>query len=165
MTVVDDHDDPGDKSAASETAVKPCQGQRPGQGDGPAAPGGRDSIRADEKEKAVASDTSEDGNDARSNNTEHDVELGHQARSLPSGASHEPDGPPLSRIASSFANTTTTRIVPRADRRGLLGRFAVIPEIENPYQYKNTTKWMITAVVSLAAAGAPLGTSIFLRES
>ena len=68
-----------------------------------------------------------------------------------------------SRHGSSFVNTETD-IVPRDQRRGLLGRFTLIPEVERPYEYKNSTKWMITAIVALAAAGAPMGSSIFMRE-
>ncbi|KAK4131122.1 MFS general substrate transporter [Trichocladium antarcticum] len=68
---------------------------------------------------------------------------------------------PLSRHASdSFARTIA--VVPRAERRGLLGRFALIPEIEKPHEYRNSTKWMVTAIVALAAAGAPMGSGIFL---
>ncbi|KAK4104300.1 hypothetical protein N658DRAFT_420574 [Parathielavia hyrcaniae] len=68
---------------------------------------------------------------------------------------------PQSPLASSFANAA---IVPRSQRRGLLGRLTLIPEVERPYEYKNSTKWMITAVVALAAAAAPMGSGIFLRE-
>ncbi|KAK4121135.1 MFS general substrate transporter [Parathielavia appendiculata] len=64
-----------------------------------------------------------------------------------------------SRRGSSFANSG---IVPRSQRRGLLGRLGLIPEVGRPYEYKNSTKWMITAVVALAAAGAPMGSGIFL---
>ncbi|RDA88303.1 hypothetical protein CP532_6578 [Ophiocordyceps camponoti-leonardi (nom. inval.)] len=52
-------------------------------------------------------------------------------------------------------------VVPRRLRRGLLGRLAVIPEVKRPYDYSKRTKWGITAVVSLAAVSAPLGSSIF----
>jgi hypothetical protein len=68
-----------------------------------------------------------------------------------------------SRHGSSFVNTETD-IVPRDQRRGLLGRLTLIPEVERPYEYKDSTKWMITAIVALAAAGAPMGSSIFMRE-
>ncbi|TVY29592.1 MFS transporter [Lachnellula hyalina] len=54
-------------------------------------------------------------------------------------------------------------IVPRSRRRGLLGRFAcIIPEVERPYEYKNSTKWFITFIIALAAAAAPMGSAIFL---
>lgn len=50
--------------------------------------------------------------------------------------------------------------VPRARRRGLFARFALIPEVTEPSHYPNTTKWLITAIVALAAAAAPVGSSI-----
>jgi hypothetical protein len=68
---------------------------------------------------------------------------------------------PQSRHASSFAHTDA---IPRSRRRGLLGRLALIPEVETPYDYKNGTKWTITAIVALAAAAAPMGSGIFYRE-
>lgn len=75
------------------------------------------------------------------------------------------DGPPIqpqsSRASSIFSRTRT--VVPRAHRRGLFGRFAVIPEIERPQEYTNKTKWIITAIVALAAAAAPIGAGIFYR--
>jgi hypothetical protein len=73
------------------------------------------------------------------------------------------DLPPLSRRTSTFSRPTAI-VIPRSERRGLFGRFTVIPEVGRPYDYKNTTKWMITAVVALAATGAPIGSSIFYRR-
>lgn len=114
-----------------------------------------------EKEKEIpVVDSSED---------EHhhsDIEADHERRQDQPAAGSDPektvDNQPLSRRSSSvFANTNT---VPRAQRRGLLGRFTIIPEVERPYEYKNRTKWMITAIVALAAAGAPMGSGIFLRK-
>ncbi|KAK4200721.1 putative dityrosine transporter [Triangularia verruculosa] len=66
-----------------------------------------------------------------------------------------------SRRSSSFVRPNNP-IVPRSQRRGLFGRFAVIPEVESPLEYKRGTKWTITAVVALAAAAAPMGSGIFL---
>jgi hypothetical protein len=54
--------------------------------------------------------------------------------------------------------------IPRSQRRGLFGRFAIIPEVENPYEYKNSTKWMMTIIVALAATTSSTGSSIFYRE-
>ncbi|KAM0798907.1 MFS transporter [Usnea florida] len=50
--------------------------------------------------------------------------------------------------------------VPRSNRRGLFGRFAILAEVEEPKQYSRTTKWYITFVVALAAVAAPLGSTI-----
>jgi hypothetical protein len=76
------------------------------------------------------------------------------------------DVPSATRAQSTAASSTRSRtasIVPRSRRRGLFGRFTVIPEVDRPYDYRNKTKWTITLVVALAAAGAPLGSAIFYR--
>lgn len=68
--------------------------------------------------------------------------------------------------AHSYASSTRSRplsIVPRSKRRGLFGQFAIIPEVDRPYDYSNKTKWTLTTVVALAAAGAPIGSAIFYR--
>ncbi|KAH8912039.1 MFS general substrate transporter [Coniochaeta sp. PMI_546] len=70
-----------------------------------------------------------------------------------------PVRPQSSRASSIFSRSQT--VVPRAHRRGLLGRFAVIPEIERPPEYTTKTKWIITAIIALAAAAAPIGAGIF----
>ncbi|KAJ4163197.1 hypothetical protein LMH87_004940 [Akanthomyces muscarius] len=64
----------------------------------------------------------------------------------------------------SRASSTRARpavIVPRSDRRGLLSRFTILPEVVNPYDYARGTKWGITATIAVATAAAPLGSSIF----
>ena len=71
-------------------------------------------------------------------------------------ASVEPD---LERIQSVKKPLV---IVPRAQRRGLLARFAAIPEVTEPIHYSNKTKWLITVVVAIAAAAAPVGSAIIL---
>ncbi|KAL2258185.1 hypothetical protein VTK26DRAFT_8614 [Humicola hyalothermophila] len=113
-------------------------------------------TRDQENKQVVTSDSSDD-----ENNAEIETEP-HQGRKQSEGADPEKsaDGPPLSRRASSFAHSNA--VVPRAERRGLLGRFAVIPEIENSYEYKKATKWMITLIVALAGAAAPMGSGIFM---
>ena len=69
----------------------------------------------------------------------------------------------LGRRSSRFSRHLAP--IPRAERRGLFGRFAIIPEIARPYDYRNSTKWVITAIVALAGAAAPIGSSVFYRES
>ncbi|KAF4511927.1 hypothetical protein G6O67_001124 [Ophiocordyceps sinensis] len=67
-------------------------------------------------------------------------------------------------VASSRASSARSRpliIVPRARRRGLFGRYAMVPEVERPYDYKKSTKWGITATIAFATMAAPLGSSIF----
>ncbi|KAK3499778.1 major facilitator superfamily domain-containing protein [Neurospora hispaniola] len=81
-----------------------------------------------------------------------------QDKPHPGGDSTLPQ--PYRILSSSRAHTAC--VVARAERRGLLARFAFIPEVERPVEYKNKTKWMITTIVALAAAGAPFGSGIFL---
>jgi len=72
-----------------------------------------------------------------------------------------PVRPQSSRASSIFSRSRN--VVPRRQRRGLFGRFAVIPEIERPVEYTTKTKWTITAIIALAAAAAPMGAGIFYR--
>lgn len=69
-----------------------------------------------------------------------------------------------SRSRASTTRSKTLNIIPRSQRRGLLGRFAVVPEVDRPYDYKNSTKWGITLTIAVATAAAPLGSSIFYRK-
>lgn len=55
--------------------------------------------------------------------------------------------------------------VPRHKRRGLLAKFSIIAEVEEPKDYPRRTKWFITFVVGIAALAAPLGSTIILRKS
>ena len=52
----------------------------------------------------------------------------------------------------------------RSKRRGLLGRFSLLAEVEEPKDYRRGTKWFITFVIAMAAVAAPLGSAIILRE-
>ena len=54
--------------------------------------------------------------------------------------------------------------VPRSKRRGLLGQFTILAEVEQPKNYPRRIKWFITFIVALAAIAAPLGTTIFFRK-
>jgi hypothetical protein len=69
-----------------------------------------------------------------------------------------------SRSKSSSVRSRPLSIVPRHKRRGLLGKFALIPEVDRPHDYKRSTKWTITLIVALAGAAAPIGSAIFLRQ-
>jgi hypothetical protein len=72
--------------------------------------------------------------------------------------------PQRSKSKSSSVHSRPLSIIPRSKRRGLLARFTIIPEVERPYDYKRSTKWLITLQVALAAAAAPMGSAILLRE-
>jgi hypothetical protein len=69
-----------------------------------------------------------------------------------------------SKSRSSFVSGGLSLTIPRSKRRGLLGRFTVIPEVNRPYDdYSRRTKWTISLLVALAAAAAPMGSSIIYR--
>ncbi|KXL49701.1 hypothetical protein M433DRAFT_74891 [Acidomyces richmondensis BFW] len=52
--------------------------------------------------------------------------------------------------------------VPRAERRGLLARFCMMAEVNDPYAYNRSKKWTITFIIALAGAAAPMGSSLVL---
>jgi multidrug resistance protein len=67
---------------------------------------------------------------------------------------------PISKYQSARSeDDREIEYVPRHLQRGLLGRFVVIQETRTPTRYPRKTKWMITAVVALAAAAAPMGSA------
>lgn len=55
-------------------------------------------------------------------------------------------------------------VVPRSQRRGLLARLTILPEIDRPYEYPDSTKWCITTFTAIAACIAPMGSAIFYRK-
>lgn len=69
-----------------------------------------------------------------------------------------------SKSQSASVRSRAVTIIPRSRRRGLLGRLALIPEVTNPPEYARKTKWLITLIVALAAAAAPMGSAILFRE-
>jgi multidrug resistance protein len=69
---------------------------------------------------------------------------------------------PRNAISSPASSIWESPVIPRHLRRGLLGHFALIPETTEPTHYDRRTKWMITAVVALAAAAAPTGSATIL---
>lgn len=104
----------------------------------------------DEKNDAVAT-----------KNLDRDVEM-----SRPDTPPSQPSQSSSLEKAESKTNTSQSEIVvvPRSERRGLLGRFCLVPEITNPREYGNKTKWAMTVVVSFAAVASSTGSSIFYRE-
>jgi hypothetical protein len=69
--------------------------------------------------------------------------------------------PPIHRVETELGPPIK---VPRSERRGLFGRFALVAEVVNPKTYPRSTKWYITGVVAAGAIVSPLGSSIFFRK-
>ena len=55
-------------------------------------------------------------------------------------------------------------VVPKSERRGLFEQFTWILEFKNPRVYDKRIKWCITYIVAVAAAAAPMGSTIFFRK-
>lgn len=76
---------------------------------------------------------------------------------------NDPEDPsPLSRQSTQLEPDVE---VPRGKRRGLFAQLALVAEIEDPKTYSRKMKWFITFIVAWAGAMAPMGSSIFFRES
>ncbi|RMZ78672.1 hypothetical protein DV738_g3765, partial [Chaetothyriales sp. CBS 135597] len=67
----------------------------------------------------------------------------------------------LKRTPSKAESILSREVLPLSERRGLLGRLSVIPEVTNPFSYGNGTKWWMTVIVSFAAITSSTGSSIF----
>jgi multidrug resistance protein len=83
------------------------------------------------------------------------------ASTTPTVANDEKNAHPvtLSRTISVIPEAV---IVPRAERRGLLARFALVPEVQNPYHYSHKTKWSLTFIIALCAMAGPMGSAIVM---
>lgn len=165
----------------------------PGQGeDGAYAAGGpheideKNTIPSGEEHESLPEHDDDSDIDSTSHHEDHshDGEVDEKSRHSDDEAEEhhdpEPEGPeglntgvitntlgsptrsrPHSRASSARSRPLT--IVPRAKRRGLFARFVLIPEVERPYDYSRKTKWTITAIVALAAAGGPIGSNLMYR--
>ena len=70
--------------------------------------------------------------------------------------------PSLQDEEDNKPETGNPSVVRRTSRRGLIATFTVIPEVSDPREYSRRTKWTITMLVAIAAAAAPLGSTIIL---
>lgn len=88
-------------------------------------------------------------------NGEDDIDIEQAPRSQPT----------RTKSRSSSVRSRAVTIIQRSKRRGLLGKYGLIPEVARPIEYARKTKWTITMIVALAAAAAPQGSAIFFRRS
>ncbi|KAJ5751816.1 hypothetical protein N7520_008733 [Penicillium odoratum] len=101
------------------------------------------------------SSSSEKTNGAVANGADQDVEKVAGETTTP-----QPDST-LKKTPSKGQSIREREVVPLSERRGLLGRLSVIPEVTNPYTYGKGTKWWMTVIVSFAAITSSTGSSIF----
>ncbi|KAF1849024.1 MFS general substrate transporter [Cucurbitaria berberidis CBS 394.84] len=65
-------------------------------------------------------------------------------------------------LSRTMSVTPDAIIVPRSQRRGLLSRFTLIPEVTNPVHYARRTKWFLTFIVAFCGMAAPMGSAIVM---
>ena len=115
----------------------------------------------DEKESHESPDTSE----PRESHEIEDLDC----ISSSSNANHdEPvflESPVASRTTSSQSQPIPVQKIPRSSRAGLLGRFSLLYEAENPKHYPRNVKWFITFIIAFAAVAAPMGSALILRKA
>ncbi|KAK2034701.1 major facilitator superfamily transporter [Colletotrichum zoysiae] len=109
-------------------------------------------------EPSQSSDSDEDDDEITEAGQE-----GDRSRVEPDGGDHPAVGeaPVRPRSRASSTRSRALSVVARSKRRGLFAQLATIPEVDNPYNYTNKTKWTITLIIALAAAVSPMGSSIF----
>lgn len=128
----------------------------------------------DDSETETVSHHDDDDQDERDRKSRHSLDEAEEhhdpdpegPEGLNTGVMVDPEAQPARSRAESRASSTRSRpliIVPRAERRGLFAQLTLIPEVERPYDYSRKTKWTITAIVALAAAGGPIGSNIMYR--
>jgi hypothetical protein len=109
--------------------------------------------------------TTQDNESTKRGDTDEDSTHSHSSLGTIEAIPEDTEVPQLSKSKSSSVRSRPQSIIPRSERRGLLARFTIIPEVERPYDYKRSTKWLITLQIALAAAAAPMGSAILLRKS
>lgn len=112
-------------------------------------------MKSSKKDDAAQPDDSLSISSQASTSTGHSTENGQV--SLSEKTEHRPTA--LSRTTSVMPEAV---IITRAQRRGLLARFTLIPEVENPYHYARNTKWFLTFIIAFCAMAAPMGSAIVM---
>ncbi|KAF9882113.1 MFS multidrug resistance [Colletotrichum karsti] len=124
----------------------------------------------DPEKDPFPSETASEQRDEQSQTSDSEDEITEIGRAGDGSPEPAPDPDPSATATAAAAGIPVTRtstrsgppvLIPRSKRRGLFGQLAVIPEVESPYTYTNKTKWTITLIIALAAAMAPMGSSIF----
>lgn len=80
----------------------------------------------------------------------------------PSVSSPVSDHDPSPTIPPPLPASIASLAVPiaRGQRRGLFSSLTLIPEVTTPTNYPRRTKWIITSLIAVAAAAAPMGSAI-----
>lgn len=106
------------------------------------------------------SSDNQSANDAHVNDTSRDVE-----KAVVETQRQQPGQTVRTTASKADSLVLEVEIVPLSERRGLLGKLSIIPEVTNPYSYSPATKWWMTVIVSFAAITSSTGSSIFYRTN
>ena len=109
-----------------------------------------------EERKAVAQDSATATASSSSSTTSHRSTI---TTGQPRPSNTREPSTDLTRTTSAIPDPV---IIPRFQRRGLLARFALIPEVENPQHYARQTKWLLTFIVAFCAMAGPMGSAIVM---
>jgi hypothetical protein len=82
------------------------------------------------------------------------------SESTPHAEGEEKTEAPVARTVTGKSSI----VIPRNKRRGMLGRFGLVAEIENPKDYGTGTKNFITILVAAGGAAAPMASTILFRK-
>ncbi|KZM18893.1 uncharacterized protein EKO05_0010403 [Ascochyta rabiei] len=93
---------------------------------------------------------------------EDSISVHSHASTAPTIAQDEKNGTHPAVLTRTTSVTPEAVVVPRSQRRGLLARFALIPEVKNPYHYSRKTKWLLTFIVAFCAMAGPMGSAIVM---
>lgn len=122
--------------------------------------------QAEKKDMEVAHTREErsESVDSSTSHTWHDDDI--EAHSIHTQNDPSDEKRPSTDLRPKVSRASTIRnpvvIVPRRERRGWLAHLSLIPEVTVPTDYTNTTKWLITAIVAVSGAAAPMGSAIIL---
>lgn len=97
-----------------------------------------------------------------SHESEDSISIHSHASTTPTISQNEKGPVRPTALTRTTSVTPDAVIVPRSHRRGLLARFALIPEVQNPYHYSRKTKWLLTSIVAFCAMAGPMGSAIVM---
>ena len=119
-------------------------------------------LDKDERDSTIRQDSSEVSSEKQENDSTdtHSDEASHHSDKTAVKSNGEPE-----QQAEPKANPVRQQEpVPRSQRRGLLGSWTIIPEVVNPYDYPDSTKWTMTVIVAICGATSSTGSSVFYRK-
>lgn len=153
--------EPVESRSPSTSSVEPSQPQHPSPTHMKQSKVFLDDIETDTLQPAQRSRQTSSSSSSRGSSDSqrtvsdvHDPEIAHSTSRTQSRS--------RSRAQSVRSVRPEPVVVDVSQRRGLFARFALIAEITDAKDYARRTKWILTAIVAIAGAASPMGSSIIL---